>query len=217
MVDEVTQLSCNMSGQDALPIELVRRSKGYPVPYRSRMIQYEKSQAIYVHRLPPRKSASSKFDLLPAELLQDILLSLDFQALRCLRAVNFAIKQLVEAFPAYRDVVEYAPNALRALADTNLLSYFSATQVHTILQSDRCSTCNDYGPYLFLLTCRRCCILCLEDKPQLRVIPVSRAQQQFGKASLAGIPMILSLPGNYGLPSNCTATGPGSSACMRLL
>lgn len=55
---------------------------------------------------------------------------------------KFAIKPLVEALPAYADLVTHAPKALQALADTNLLSYFDATQLYGARISDRCAGCN---------------------------------------------------------------------------
>lgn len=138
-----------MSAHDALPIELVPRSRSYTNPYQSRMLHYENSQPTTVQGLPLRNSTSGKLELLPVELLWEIFLSVDFQALRCLRLVNFTIKQLVEALLAYRDLVTYAPNALRALAETDLLPFFDANHLHNALLSDRCASCNDYGPVLF--------------------------------------------------------------------
>lgn len=188
-----------MSGHDASHMELVGRSRCSTNPYQSRIIHYEKSQSIAVHSLPSRNSASGRLDLLPVELLHNIFLSLDFQALRCLRLVNFAMKQLVEALPAYGDLVKHAPNALRALADTTLLSYFGATQLYDALLSDRCAGCNEYGDFLFLPTGKRCCVHCIADHPYTRVNTVSAAKQWLGEASLTGLPIMHSLPGRYGL------------------
>lgn len=188
-----------MSGPDTSHSELVRRSRWHGSPYLSRTIHYKESRIIRVHDLPSRDSASGKLDLLPVELLHNIFQSLDFQSLRCLRVVNFATKQLVEALPAYADLVKHAPNALRALADTNLLSYFDATQLYDVLLCDRCAGCNEFGDHLFLPACKRCCIDCLLDHPYMRVITVSAAKKRFGQASLIGLPIMHSLPGHYGL------------------
>ena len=188
-----------MAGHDASHIELVRRSRCHSNPYQSMMIHYADSQSIPVQALTPRSSARNNLDLLPVELINSIFMALDFQALRCLRLTSFAIKHRVEALPAYRDLVAHAPNTLRALAHTHLLSYFGATQLHDVLLSDRCASCNQYGGFLFLPTCQRCCVDCIADHPYMRIITWSSAKERFGEASLTGLCTMLSIPGRYGL------------------
>lgn len=186
-----------MSRDENSHLELVRRSRWDvpPCSYPSRMIQCRGSRFIDAENLPPRRSVSGRFDLIPDELLNHVFVLLDIETLRSLRLVNFATKQLVESLPAYADLMKHAPETIHVLECTNLLSYFAANQLYEALLCDRCAGCNEYGNFLFLPACKRCCIDCLSDHPYMRVITVAAAKERFGEASLRGLPIMHSLPG----------------------
>src|SRR5690606_28814019 len=57
-----------------------------------------------------------------------------------------------------------------SLSRTKLLSLHSMIQLRRVLRSDRCECCPEYGAYLFLPTCVRCCWECLNANPSLRAI-----------------------------------------------
>ncbi len=67
-----------------------------------------------------------------------------------------------------------------ALYQTGLLKVHSAASLQAALRSERCATCPQFGPYLFLPTCRRCCGYCLYRIFSWRVIPTEEARDLFG-------------------------------------
>jgi hypothetical protein len=66
-------------------------------------------------------------------------------------------------------VVEHVPEALVALKETEMMGYHSVSQIYEALRSEECAFCEDYGPFLFLLTCQRACFNCLLRNPELRL------------------------------------------------
>ena len=172
-----------------------------PAVYHRSMIHYTKPLPVTVRNLPSRNSSGGIFDVLPVELLHQVLSSLDFETLKNVRAVNYCFKALIEAFPPYKYLVKHALNALRALTDTRLIAQFDANQLYSTLRLDRCVCCNEFGPFLFLPTCERCCFNCLRDNSSLRLMTKSAAQECFGlsKRSLEDLPTMITIPGSYGI------------------
>ena len=138
-------------------------------------------------------------DTLPLELLHLILNALDFRSLFSLLMANTRCRTLVESFPTYKRTVAHATGVLAAMNRTKTPTIHSAVQIYAALSSEFCVLCNDYGPFLFLLTAERCCLNCLRDKPSLRVIPLSRAAFCFGlsRGTVAKLPSMRGLPGTY--------------------
>lgn len=138
-------------------------------------------------------------DALPLELLHSILSMLDLQTLlnftqTCLRGTAIVVS-LVE----FRDLVQHAPQAMRALASTKLLHYHPVHTLHAAMLSEECSSCGEYGAFLFLPTCERCCFSCLWRNQSLWVIPISQARRCFDLsiASTKKLPTMTSIPGEY--------------------
>lgn len=78
----------------------------------------------------PRDSGSSaigRLDLLPEELLLEVLNLLDFQCLSRVSCVSIKGKRVIEALRSYRDVMKYSPTILAALGRIQLLQFHSAT------------------------------------------------------------------------------------------
>lgn len=111
---------------------------------------------------------------------------------------------------AYRDLVTVAPQLLWALARVGLLGLHSVAELHTALRTERCVTCIEYGAFLFLPTCERCCWECLRNNPSLRVISPKEAKKYFGLSyrHLQRLPTLHVIPGNYGI-----ATDPSPRHC----
>ena len=138
-------------------------------------------------------------DTLPLELLHAIFAMLDFKTLShiqktCLRGIS-----VIESLREYRDMIEHAPKALAALGRTRLIHYHSATALHAALLSADCQSCGEYGPFLHLPTCKRCCYQCLWKHPRLWVIPISQVKSCFGITNnqLKRLPVMRSIPGRY--------------------
>lgn len=140
-----------------------------------------------------------KLDTLPLELVHEVILALDIQSLTNLRAVSSTARALVNSNPAYRNVITHAPDAVRAYIATSLASSFNMAQLLDTLCAQFCALCNDFGGFLFLPNCIRCCWACLTQHPDLVPIPGGHARVIFGltRPGAAKVPVMQSIPGLY--------------------
>ena len=149
-------------------------------------------------RLQPTYSLG-KLDILPPEILTDVCSQLDLQSLTDLRRVNKHAMQIVDSIPQYQVILREAPDALRAMLSIGSASFSTLEDLYTTLCTAFCETCNHFGGYLYLITCRRVCFRCLSQ--QTSFLPLSRADvvRKFGLRSgdIAKIPRIRSRPGHY--------------------
>lgn len=136
---------------------------------------------------------------LPTELLLNTIRVLDFQSLSRLSRTSLVLKATVEALPAYKEMMQYAPQVLTALGWTRLIRYHSAPLLCQTLREDKCVSCFDFGAYLFLPTCERACYECLYRNQWLWVTTEHMAKSFFclTNAQLEKIPVMYSIPGVY--------------------
>ncbi|KAI0971217.1 F-box domain-containing protein [Xylaria arbuscula] len=156
--------------------------------------------------LQNRASSLGILDRLPVELLHEVLRNLDFQSTIRFSRVSVQGKNILCSLPAYRDVIKHAPHTLAALGQTKLLHLHSASELHIALRNERCATCPEYGVYLFLLTCERCCWQCLRAKPTRRVVSLTTAAKTFALSPkmVQQLPVMFSIPGTYGVACKST-------------
>ena len=150
----------------------------------------------------PRDSSRSsigRLDLLPGELLLEVLNSLDFQSLSRISRVSLKGKVVIEALRSYRDVMKYSPTILAALGRTGLLQFHSATLLRQVLLAEQCVSCFEFGAFLFLPTCERVCFECLHQNYALRMTTVTFAIRWFALTNkqIRRIPIMRSIPGSY--------------------
>ncbi|KAF4465043.1 F-box domain-containing [Fusarium albosuccineum] len=179
LYDEPVWLTAETSALETLGSEAIisRLSDANPVvqPF------FDPTKMPALFKLPPYRSSSiGPFEKLPIELSQEILNDLDLQSLSRLSCASFGFKKLVECLPAYRDLLTIASIAVIELSEARLLGVHSAELLWHALRTDRCDFCPRFGAYLFMLTCRRCCLDCLDLNPTLRVIPLDEAKGYFG-------------------------------------
>lgn len=155
--------------------------------------------AISIKRNVAADASFGTLDVLPLELLHWIVSMLDLQTLSRLTRTCSRGVAVVASLPEYRDLLRHAPLALAALGSTKLLCDFAAHTIHTTLRSVACSSCGDFGPFLFLPTCQRCCYECLPRNQSLWVVSRSEAQKAFGlpAADIKRLPTLHSVPGKY--------------------
>ncbi|KAL9099211.1 MAG: hypothetical protein Q9163_005254 [Psora crenata] len=150
------------------------------------------------HTLKPKCNLGS-LDLLPSELLSGVLSQLDLQSLTDFRRVNQRAMGLVNSVPHYEVIINHAPAALRGMLSIGTAKLTTCQDLYDKLCTANCDTCGDFGGYLYLITSRRVCFICLSGDvsylPLLRVDVV----RKFGLESrdLATIPQIRSIPGYY--------------------
>lgn len=148
-------------------------------------------------RYPTTSSLGPFLDSLPLGIMHEALGILDFLTLSNLSRTCHKAKRLVESLPAYRDVREHAATALAALTKTGTIANHLASDVHAALCSENCIYCLEFGPYLYLPTCERCCLNCLDKHPALRLLSVSMAKLLFGLPSIDLCCFTMSVPGKY--------------------
>ncbi|KAJ5618916.1 F-box domain-containing protein [Penicillium lagena] len=157
----------------------------------------EPAKRSFIKRQAP--SSVGFLDRLPLEILHLTFNLLDFQSLSYFSRTSLQGKTLVESLPAYRDLMQYAPRTLKALGQTGLLHFHPAATIYQAMQSKACISCGEYGAFLFLLTCQRCCYHCLCDNTDLWLISSSLARKCFSLTSndLKHVPTLHSIPGTY--------------------
>ena len=153
-----------------------------------------------------RLSSLGILDRLPTELLHEVLSRLDFQSLTQFSRVSIQGKSVLQSLPAYRDLMNHAPHALAALHRTQLIHLHSASELLTALRTERCATCPEYGTYLFLPTCERCCWQCLRSNPTRQVISLTAASKAFALSPkmISTLPVMVSIAGTYGVARKST-------------
>jgi hypothetical protein len=139
-----------------------------------------------------------RLDLLPLELVSEILLALDIPTLTSFRRVNRRAMELVDSLHQYRSILKHCPNILRAIVSTNASSY-TCRVLYDTLCNTKCSSCDRFGGYLYLITCRRVCYFCFSRN--LIYFPLSAWQAAkltgLSRRDLKRLPHLVSLPGRY--------------------
>ena len=162
-----------MSENTVIPLE----DAGYYWDYPGSQMIYFKSPL-----RPPtdNRFRSSLLERLSPEIIYMVFNNLDFQSLEVLRRLSSRTREVVDSFPAHQDMTARAPDVLRALSHIGIISHFTAARLSGALYADRCVVCNDFGPYLFLLTLSRCCLNCLDNDLRLRVTTIPGAMTCYG-------------------------------------
>ncbi|KAJ0425396.1 hypothetical protein BJY00DRAFT_308144 [Aspergillus carlsbadensis] len=116
----------------------------------------------------PQVASSSFLDILPLELLDMILLQLDYASLARLSATNTKAERFIKTRPYYKAVIEDCYTFLAELRRIQFLAIPSAASIYHAFCTPTCSTpdCQRLAGGFFLLTCRRYCYQCLGTAPQ---------------------------------------------------
>lgn len=138
-------------------------------------------------------------DVLPLELLHEVLAQLDLRSLTYFRLVSRRASGLVDSLPEYSDIAKHASNALRGILAIGTGPYINCTTLHGSLCTARCEQCGDFGGYLYLLTCKRVCFLCLSKTEVFLPLAPSHACRKFGldRHHIESLPRMMVVPGTY--------------------
>ncbi|WPG97946.1 Hypothetical protein R9X50_00072900 [Acrodontium crateriforme] len=149
------------------------------------------------HQHQPRHSAG-RVDLLSLELIAEILLELDLPTVTAFRSVNRRAMQLVDSIHEYRKLWEHCPNILRAIISIDA-RHFTCRTLYKTLSATRCDTCDRFGAYLYLITCRRVCYFCFTRNTDYFPISIGIATKltTLSKREVRKLPHVVSLPGLY--------------------
>lgn len=153
-----------------------------------------------LNKLHPQTALGALEDL-PLELLQEVLHNLDLQSLTDFRSVSKRARHLVSCIPRYHTIIRHVPDALRFMLSTKTAFHWTLSQLYEALTSRKCFSCGNFGGFLSVLNCRRCCFRCITYSKELFPLTAHGVQTQYmlDKATLAALPVAVSLPGRYGL------------------
>ncbi|TPX07153.1 uncharacterized protein E0L32_010954 [Thyridium curvatum] len=151
-----------------------------------------------------RGSSLGILDRLPPEIVSILLGMLDTQSIARFACLSSRANTFVRSQRAYRDLATLVPQVLLALGRVGLIGLHSVAELHAALRTERCATCIEYGAFLFLPTCERCCWECLRLNPSLRVLSRKEAKRYFGLSDrhLQRLPTLRVIPGDYGISAN---------------
>ncbi|KAF7957815.1 hypothetical protein EAE96_003385 [Botrytis aclada] len=167
-----------------------------------------------------RPESASNISLLelPMEIFQRTLKYLDIETLvnirRCSQYCRLAVNTTLE----WQEIIENAPEALRAILSTGVGSNILLLQLHHALTNPECEFCiNDFKPptylddekvmgaFLSLFEGKRACAYCLRNDISLRTIPYIdfiRLQRPNSaikiRPEVQNPPKLRTLPGTYG-------------------
>lgn len=97
-----------------------------------------------------------QLDKLPLEIVTKILLLLDLPTLTVFRRVNCRAIILVDSIYQFKMILKHCPNILRVIISINA-RFFNCQTLYEMLSTDKCATCDHFGYYLYLITCKRVC------------------------------------------------------------
>ncbi|GIJ89538.1 hypothetical protein Asppvi_008480 [Aspergillus pseudoviridinutans] len=131
--------------------------------------------------------AAGFFDAVPHEILNMILLNLDYLSLAKLCTTNSKVAAYIKRQPFYKLVVEYCHNTLRSMAMLDLHRAHDARHVYKALVDPKCSApgCKKLGNSLFLPNCRRSCLNCLGRTPISTALVLEAAINKYGLSKMA--------------------------------
>ncbi len=139
-----------------------------------------------------------RLGLLPLELLSDILLALDLPTLTSFRRVNRRAMELVDSLHQYRTILKHCRSILRAIVSLRA-SFFACRELYNTLFTTKCSSCDRFGGYLYLITCSRVCYFCFTRIADYFPFSASQATKltRLSRGDLKTLPHVFSLPGRY--------------------
>lgn len=138
-------------------------------------------------------------DALPLELLQEIFGQLDLRTLTNVRYVNRRATELVDSLPQYRAITTHARNALRGILGIGTGRWITCSLLYEKMCTLGCEECGDFGGYLYLLTCKRVCFLCLSRDALYLPLSPNRARRKFGleQEDIKALPCMRVIRGIY--------------------
>jgi len=137
---------------------------------------------------------------LPLEILHEICRYLDFNSLFQFQQINRRSRQIVGALRLYRPLVEYGQDFFRILMKSRVAEQTSTSELFNAFCSERCAVCGLFGDFIFLLSCTRCCVDCLNQAPHFQAVALSAAAKEFRttpESLRKKVPSLCTIPGLY--------------------
>ena len=146
-----------------------------------------------------RDSDLGTLNTLPLELLHEIIKKLDLRTLTDFRHVNRRAMWLVESDPQFKTIRKHVFNALRGILCIDAGRWITCEMLYYKLCTAECEECGDFGGYLYILTCKRVCYLCLSENKRYLPLRYLHAIRKFGlnRSILRTLPTMKAIPGTY--------------------
>jgi len=159
------------------------------------------------HHFRPPTTYAGALDALPLELVHDILSQLELSTLLDFQRASRRARALVHSLPEYKAIITHAHNALYGILGIKTGCWITCRTLYEKLCRKECEQCGDFGGYLYLLTCKRVCFLCLANDRLYLPIPRTEAGWRFGldRHIVDTLPLMRVIPGKYA-PNNKKAT-----------
>ncbi|EEU37574.1 uncharacterized protein NECHADRAFT_87452 [Fusarium vanettenii 77-13-4] len=138
-------------------------------------------------------------DALSLELLTMILGELDLYTFFNFGSVNRRAADVVDQVPVYKDITKHALCALRGILSINTERWITCRTLYEKLFLAECEVCGDFAGYLYLITCKRVCFICLSRDISYLPLTPQQAWSQFGLSSaiVDTLPWMRVVPGIY--------------------
>lgn len=99
----------------------------------------------------PRKASLGNLKAFPREILDEVLMFLDLDALRAVRQLNRTYFSVATNLPAYKILREHASEVLQIMHMTRTARFFNIYRIFDEFCQPYCRTCGDFGPCVFLI------------------------------------------------------------------
>ncbi|KAL3418203.1 F-box domain-containing protein [Phlyctema vagabunda] len=148
------------------------------------------------------ESSIGIFGSLPPELFNAVLANVDIASLTTMRTTSWAIRATIDDMASYKAIFKHAPHTLRAVLSLKIGSSITCQQLFDQLCRQKCTTCNNFGAFLYLLTCERVCFFCFTSSESRYWLSWEQGEIRaaFGDKypELLKLPTARVLPGDYG-------------------
>lgn len=148
----------------------------------------------------PRKASLGNLKAFPREILDEVLMFLDLDALRAVRQLNRTYFSVATNLPAYRILREHASEVLQIMHMTRTARFFNIYRIFDEFCQPYCRTCGDFGPCVFLMDFTRCCVYCLKFRESYTLVSLFDASVQYclSVSDTKELVTIYTIPGRYG-------------------
>ncbi|KAH7902836.1 hypothetical protein BJ138DRAFT_1021464, partial [Hygrophoropsis aurantiaca] len=140
-------------------------------------------------------------DIFPIEILSEILRGSVLTTVLAVRSLNRRARLIVDDSIPFKYLALNTAAALRILVQTNAANYFTLGHIYDVLCTPSCSLCGLYAGFVWLPSYMRCCVQYLLKAPKLMPMTATDAKAAYGLSEkmLTGIPIIATIPGEYGV------------------
>ena len=153
----------------------------------------------YGRHIATNVSSLGSLQKLPMEMLVAVLVQFDMETLTAFRQVSQSAMRVVNSIPQYCIVAVSAPDLIRAVLSLKTGRYISCQLLYDTLCTNECDTCRKIGGYVYLVTCKRVCLLCFTENKAYLPLLRSHVVQRFApdKTKFKNIPQFKCPPGIY--------------------